>query len=190
MAVSPINPHAKVNPADIPLDKLATSKALTEQQKTSEMTRQFEAVLLRQIINDAQKPAIKSKYASNGVSTSIYQDLMVNQMADKISSTRTLGLSQELEAQVSRQVNSHGATKTANAATGAQSNVKTHVANGAHPIANARVRNVVHTPNHVRAAAEAHALSSAPAHATAASQSHNQRKHAGPPQHAVKALGH
>ena len=92
MAIPSINPHAKVNPTDLPLEKLATSKALTEEQKTSEMTRQFEAVLLRQILNDAQKPSFKSKYASTGVSSSIYQDLMVNQMADKISSTPRLAV--------------------------------------------------------------------------------------------------
>lgn len=103
MPVASINPHAKVNPADLPLEKLATSKALSEGEKTSEMTRQFEAVLLRQILNEAQKPAFKSKYAATGVSSSIYQDLMVNQLADRISSSRTVGLAQELETQVSRQ---------------------------------------------------------------------------------------
>ena len=112
MAIPSINnAHAKVNPADIPLEKLSTSKALTEQEKTSEMTRQFEAVLLRQILSDAQKPAFKSKYASTGVSSAIYQDMMVNQLADKISSSRTVGLAQELDTQVSRQGNPHHATK-------------------------------------------------------------------------------
>src|ERR1051325_4728876 len=108
MPVPSINPHTKVNPADIPLEKLSTSKALTEEQKTSEMTRQFEAVLLRQILNEAQKPNFKSKYAATGVSTAIYQDLMVNQLADKISSSRTVGLAQELDSQVSRQSDGHG----------------------------------------------------------------------------------
>lgn len=107
MPISSINPHAKVNPTDIPLEKLATSKALTEEQKTSEMTRQFEAVLLRQILNEAQKPAVQSKYASTGVTSSIYQDMMVNQLADRISSSRTVGLAQELQSQVSRQNNPH-----------------------------------------------------------------------------------
>src|SRR4051812_11358075 len=107
MAIPSINTHAKVDPTDIPLEKLANSKALTEEQKTSEMTRQFEAVLLRQILNDAQKPAFKSKYASTGVSSAIYQDQMVNQLADKISSSRTVGLAQELETQVTRQTNPH-----------------------------------------------------------------------------------
>jgi Rod binding domain-containing protein len=112
MPISSINPHAKVNPTDIPLEKLATSKALTEEQKTSEMTRQFEAVLLRQILNEAQKPAVQSKYASTGVTSAIYQDMMVNQLADRISSSRTVGLAQELQSQVSRQNNAHGAKAT------------------------------------------------------------------------------
>src|SRR5204863_7561736 len=107
MPISSINPHTKVNPTDIPLENLATSKALTEEQKTSEMTRQFEAVLLRQILTEAQKPAVQSKYASTGVTSAIYQDMMVNQLADRISSSRTVGLAQELQSQVSRQTNPH-----------------------------------------------------------------------------------
>jgi Rod binding domain-containing protein len=136
MAIPSINnAHAKVNPTDIPLEKLADSKALTEQQKTSEMTRQFEAVLLRQILNDAQKPAFKSKYASAGVSSAIYQDLMVNQLADKISSSRTVGLAQELETQVSRQTNPHSAAKAKGAhATDAAHEFHNHKKNAGPPI--------------------------------------------------------
>lgn len=127
MPISSINTGAKVNPADVPLEKLATSKALSEEQKTSEMTRQFEAVLLRQILNEAQKSTFKSKFASSGVSTAIYQDLMVNQLADKISSSRTVGLSQQLETQVSRQ-NPHGKTPAAHAPAAHESkNQTTHV---------------------------------------------------------------
>ena len=110
MPIPAINTHAKVNPADVPLEKLTTSKALTEEQKTAEMTRQFEAVLLRQILNEAQKPVFKSALApSAGISTAIYQDLMVSQLADKISSSRTVGLAQELEKQFSRQAHSKDA---------------------------------------------------------------------------------
>jgi Rod binding domain-containing protein len=126
MAVNSINPHAKVDPTDIPLEKLASSKALSEEQKTSEMTRQFEAVLLRQILTDAQKPAFKSKNALGGVSNAIYQDQMVNQMADKISSTRTLGLANQLQAQVSRQNNPHGIPRAQNAAFVAHSRGNPH----------------------------------------------------------------
>jgi Rod binding domain-containing protein len=103
----------KVKPEDIPLEKIADSKALTESQKTTEMTRQFEALLLRQVLTEAQKPAFKSALMPNaGVSASIYQDMMVNQLAEKISSARTLGLAQELESQVSRQLPGHHEPKT------------------------------------------------------------------------------
>lgn len=114
MPVASIQSSApKVKPEDIPLDKIADSKALTEEQKTTEMTRQFEALLLRQILTEAQKPAFKSSLTPNsGVSASIYQDMMVNQLAEKISSARTLGLAQELETQVSRQLPGHHEPKT------------------------------------------------------------------------------
>src|SRR5437660_703897 len=98
MSVANINTHSKVNAADIPLEKLSSSKALTEEQKTSEMSRQFEAMLLRQVLSEAQKPAFKSKDQA-GVSNAIYQDMMVNQLADKISSSRSIGLSTELTKQ-------------------------------------------------------------------------------------------
>src|SRR5687768_7698749 len=102
MPVASIQSNARVNPADVPLEKVADSKALTEQQKTTEMTRQFESMLLRQILTEAQKPVFKSKFAMTGVTSSIYQDMSVTQLADKISSARTLGLAQELEKQFSR----------------------------------------------------------------------------------------
>lgn len=94
----------KVKPADVPLEKIISSKALDEKQKTAEMTRQFESMLMRQILTEAQKPAFKSNLMPKGVTTSIYQDMMVTQLADKISSSRTLGLAQELERQLSFEI--------------------------------------------------------------------------------------
>jgi Rod binding domain-containing protein len=129
MPVASIQSQPKLNPKDIPLDKIASSKALTEDQKAGEMTRQFEAVLLRQILTEAHKPVIPSKNASAGVSSSIYQDMMVNQMADSISSSRTLGLSQELEKQLSRQV---GGKEKPHAAANAASNISGHASKAAY----------------------------------------------------------
>ena len=103
MPIASVQSNPKVKPADIPLEKLAASKSLNEAEKTHEAARQFEAVLLRQILTDAQKPAIQSRFNMTGVSNSIYQDMMVNQLADQISSAQTLGLSQQLEAQMTRQ---------------------------------------------------------------------------------------
>jgi Rod binding domain-containing protein len=105
MPISSINAQvAKAIPPQIDPEKIASSKILTEQEKVGEMTRQFEAVLLRQVLNQAYKPAFKSTMMPDGgVTGSIYQDMMVNELADKISSARTLGMAQELERQFTRQ---------------------------------------------------------------------------------------
>ena len=94
MPISSIQSQAaRVIPPETPVEQIASSKTLSEEQKVAEMTRQFEAVLLRQILSQAQKPAFKSSLTpDSGVAGSIYQDMMVNQMADTISSSRTLGM--------------------------------------------------------------------------------------------------
>jgi hypothetical protein len=80
MPISSINSQvAKALPAEVPVEKIASSKTLNEQEKVAEMTRQFEAVLLRQVLNQAYKPAFKSTMMPDaGVTGSIYQDMMVN----------------------------------------------------------------------------------------------------------------
>jgi Rod binding domain-containing protein len=105
MPISSIQSQAaQVMPPETPVEQIAASKTLSEEQKVAEMTRQFEAVLLRQILSQAQKPAFKSTLSpDSGVAGSIYQDMMVNQMAETISSSRTLGMATELQKQFTRQ---------------------------------------------------------------------------------------
>ena len=117
MAINSIATHPKIKAEDIPLEKLATSKTLSEEQKGAEAARQFEAMLVRQILTEAQKPAFPSKFSNSGVSNSIYQDMMVNQMADKISSSRTLGLAQELGSQFKHEAHPGAATPVHHAST-------------------------------------------------------------------------
>ncbi len=96
---------AKATPADVPVEDIAKSKALTEEQKVGEMSRQFEAMLVRQILTQAQKPAFKNTLLpQGGVAGDIYQDMMNNQLADKISSAGSLGIAKELQKQVSHQL--------------------------------------------------------------------------------------
>jgi Rod binding domain-containing protein len=102
MPIPPLNTRPRAHPAGLPLEKLAASKTLDAGQKTSEMARQFEALLLRQILQAAQKPAFPSKFTAKGVTSGIYQDMMAAQLADTISSSRSLGLAQELEKQLAK----------------------------------------------------------------------------------------
>ena len=96
-----INPLSRKITADqLPLDQLARNSQLTEAEKIAGVSRHFEAVLLRQFLTEAQKPLLGSKSSMSGATSSIYQDMMVNQLADEISKTGNFGLARSFQAQV------------------------------------------------------------------------------------------
>lgn len=87
-----------VRAADLPLERLASSKQLSESDKIGEASRQFEAVLLRQILSQAQKPLFKSSlFPSGGTANAIYQDMVTQQLADRISEGGTFGFASVLK---------------------------------------------------------------------------------------------
>ena len=102
MNISSLQPY--VNAADIPLEKLAANPNVTEQQKIQEAGRQFESILLRQILAEAQKPTFKSKYTDDSTVGSIYRDMTVAQLADGMSRAGGLGLAETLNSQLTKQL--------------------------------------------------------------------------------------
>jgi flagellar protein FlgJ len=94
--------------ADIAPERLANNPALSEQQKIAEASRQFEAILLRQILAASQKTVIPSKFADNSTSSEIYRDMITNQMADTMSKSGGFGLAQAFEKQLTRPEPSFG----------------------------------------------------------------------------------
>lgn len=89
-----------VRAADIQIENLAGNKQLNENAKVGEVSRQFEAVLLRQILGDAQKKIFASTMNPESSSGSIYQDMITNQLADSISRSGSFGLARSLEKQL------------------------------------------------------------------------------------------
>ncbi|HUI06940.1 MAG TPA: rod-binding protein [Verrucomicrobiae bacterium] len=102
MEVNTIKSH--VNAADLPLEQLATNHALTEPSKIEELSRQFEAVLLRQILSEGQKTVFKTKYADDSTASQIYRDMTVQQLADSISRSGAFGLAGTLSKDLTRQL--------------------------------------------------------------------------------------
>jgi flagellar protein FlgJ len=88
--------------ADIAPERLANNSALTEQQKIAEASRQFEAILLRQILAATQKPVIPSKFADNSTAAQIYRDMVTDQLADSVSKSGAFGLAKTFEQQLTR----------------------------------------------------------------------------------------
>lgn len=85
--------------------RMASNASLSEREKVAAASRAFEAVLLRHILSEAQKPMFKSSVAGGGgLMAEVYRDLITNQMAESISSGGSLGLATSLEAQLQRQL--------------------------------------------------------------------------------------
>jgi flagellar protein FlgJ len=101
MSVSVITPVDRPVTADIDPQSLAGNASLTEKQKIAEASRQFEAILLRQILSEAQKPVITSDFTDNSTAAGIYQDFIVNQMSDSLSKSGALGFAKIFEQQLS-----------------------------------------------------------------------------------------
>lgn len=103
-----------VRAADLPLDKLAASTDIPKAEKESEVCRQFEAVLLRQVLNENMKPMLGSTLTGTGAVNGIYQDMVVNELADSISKSRTFGLATSLQTQLEGpRLRKHGAADQA-----------------------------------------------------------------------------
>jgi peptidoglycan hydrolase FlgJ len=107
MDVLPLQPG--VNAANLPLEQLANNPNVPERQKIAETCRQFEAVLLRQILGDARKSAISDGEEHDPAVDGIYNDMITNQLADSISRSGAFGLAKSLESQLARQVLPHSA---------------------------------------------------------------------------------
>jgi flagellar protein FlgJ len=92
---------------EIAPERLAANTALTEPQKIAEASRQFEAILLRQILATSQKPVISSKFTDNSTASEIYRDMVTTQLADSISKSGAFGLASTFEHQLRRPENLH-----------------------------------------------------------------------------------
>jgi len=102
MDISAFQP--RINPANLPLEKLAANPNVSDKDKVAEACRQFEAVLLRQILQETRKTVIASSETPDSNVTGIYNDMVNNQLADSISRSGEFGLAKSLQAQLVHQV--------------------------------------------------------------------------------------
>jgi Rod binding domain-containing protein len=102
MDIAPLQ-SPRVEAANLGLDRLAASTQVSESEKVAEVSRAFEAVLLRQILSESQRPIFQSSSAGNSSVDGIYRDMVVNQMADDISKSGSFGLGKSLARELQRQ---------------------------------------------------------------------------------------
>jgi flagellar protein FlgJ len=109
MDISPLQSNLTVKASAVPFDQLASNPHVSDKEKVKESCRQFEAVLLRQILTEARKPVMGTPESNE---TGIYNDMINNQMADSISRSGSFGLAKSMENQLVRQVLPKSGTPT------------------------------------------------------------------------------
>jgi Rod binding domain-containing protein len=102
--------------SNLPLDRVAASTQISEKEKVAEVSRAFEAVLLRQILQEGQRPVFQSKLISNSASDGIYRDMVVSQLADNISKSGSFGLAKTLAGELQRHTGAATSAKPAQSA--------------------------------------------------------------------------
>jgi Rod binding domain-containing protein len=117
--------QSQVKASVIPFDQLASNPNVSQSDKVKEACKQFEAVLLRQILGEARKTVIKSSMNKEDNATSVYNDLVNNQMADSISRSGAFGLAKSLQAQLVHQILPRGEAAGASSTPAAVTPVKT-----------------------------------------------------------------
>jgi len=98
-----VGANPRIEASQLPLESLAGNANISDSDKVAEVSRQFEAVLLRQIMQDIRKPVL-APAQGDATANGIYGDMINNQMADSISRSGGFGLAKSLAAQLTHQV--------------------------------------------------------------------------------------
>jgi len=95
--------HPNIEASQLPLESLAANTKISDTDKVAEVSRQFEAVLLRQIMQDIRKPVL-APAEGDATANGIYNDMINNQTAESITRSGGFGLAKSLAGQLTHQV--------------------------------------------------------------------------------------
>ena len=94
----------KIDASAIPLEKLSGNSNVSDADKAKEVARQFEAVMVRQILKSAQQTGVKGLLEDSSASKDVYFDMMNYHMADAITRGGGVGLASAFQAQLQSQM--------------------------------------------------------------------------------------
>jgi len=90
------------------LREMVGRKDIAESTKAIEATRQFEASLVRQMLDTSLKPMFKGVFDEDSQAHEMYRYFWTNTLADKISDGGGLGMSNALQSEVVKFVEEKG----------------------------------------------------------------------------------
>lgn len=98
MNIPPI--QSPIDTSNVPIEQLAGNKNLTQQQKIHEASREFESIMLQQILSEMQKPVITSEFTDDSTAGDIYQGYVTNALAESMSKSGSFGFAKIFEQQL------------------------------------------------------------------------------------------
>jgi Rod binding domain-containing protein len=101
MNVAPTSPNQPL--PDVPIESLAANRHLSEREKIAVASQQFEALLLKQVLAESQKPVFKSEFTDNSTAAGIYQDMISGQLAQCLAKSDAIGLAKSFAGQLNQQ---------------------------------------------------------------------------------------
>lgn len=99
MNIPPVQPAA--DDPNVPIEQLAGNKHLTQKQKIHEASREFESIMLQQMLTEMQKPVISSEFSDDSTASDIYQGYISNALAESMSKSDAFGFAKIFEQQLS-----------------------------------------------------------------------------------------
>jgi flagellar protein FlgJ len=94
-----MNPVPSISAAaarPVALEDLARQPQAEDPARRAEAARQFEAMLVRQILSEAQKPVFRSSMVKDSTASAIYRDQLTAQLAEAVTQGGGLGLARAL----------------------------------------------------------------------------------------------
>jgi Rod binding domain-containing protein len=107
MNIPPIQAPVDFDTSTVPIEDLAGDKHLTRQQKIHEASRQFEAIMLQQVLSEMQKPVITSEFTDDSTASGIYQDYISQALSESMSKSGSFGFAKIFEQQLSPHASKH-----------------------------------------------------------------------------------
>lgn len=106
MTIPHLDLTSTVRKAEMPtLEPVSGNASRDEAEKIGELSRQFEALLLRQILKESRQSVIQSGLFEESTTADIYNDMINFHLAESISQSGSLGLAEALERELARQHN-------------------------------------------------------------------------------------
>ncbi|MFT4692362.1 MAG: Rod binding domain-containing protein [Limisphaerales bacterium] len=98
-----MNVHSTPSLANPVGHDLEAVRKMPQAEAIKTISREFEAIFLREILRNSQKTVIESGLTKQDGATGIYQDMMVEQLANGMKESGGFGLAESLERQLNNQ---------------------------------------------------------------------------------------